>query len=76
VTAPTDWNDFRACTQVCRQPTGQPCVARSGKVVDGQPDGAVTVLSVPHVARKRRVSRLWPLTERGAALEGRPHPIR
>jgi hypothetical protein len=53
----TDWSEYRACTQVCRAPLGQPCVALSGRVVGGRPDGVRTLLPVQHGARKRRTRR-------------------
>jgi hypothetical protein len=53
----TDWNLYRKCSQVCGAEIGQPCVSRSGRIVEGRPDGVRTVLAVPHVSRKRRVRR-------------------
>jgi len=53
----TNWDDYRACSQVCRAPMGKPCFSLSGRVVNGQPDGVRTELSVPHAARKRRTGR-------------------
>ena len=51
--AEVDWNAWRHC-QVCGAERGQPCVSRSGKVVDGRPDNARTELARPHLARKER----------------------
>lgn len=53
-----DWDDYRACTQVCRAPMGKPCFSLSGRVVNGHTDGVLTVLKVPHQARKLR-TRAW-----------------
>lgn len=53
-----DWDDYRACTQVCRAPMGKPCFALSGRIVNGHTDGVITVLNVPHNARKLR-TRAW-----------------
>lgn len=48
----TDWDAYGKCSQVCRQPTGKPCISQSGRIVGGRPDGALTPLAVPHAARK------------------------
>lgn len=48
----TDWDAYGKCSQVCRQPTGKPCVSQSGRIVGGRPDGALTPLAAPHAARK------------------------
>jgi formylmethanofuran:tetrahydromethanopterin formyltransferase len=53
----TDWSRYRACSQVCRAEIGKPCFSRSGRVVDGRPDQAVTLLDQPHKARKLRTVR-------------------
>jgi hypothetical protein len=53
-----DWDDYRACSQVCRAPMGKPCFSLSGRVVNGHTDGVITVLNVPHNARKLR-TRAW-----------------
>jgi len=52
----TDWSAWRTC-RICRAGTGQPCVALSGRVAGGRPDGALTPLPRPHGARRRRVRR-------------------
>lgn len=57
VDGPVYPDDYRACSQVCRAPLGQPCISLSGKVVDGRPDGVRTELAKPHKARKLRVKR-------------------
>ena len=54
---PTDWNDYRKCSQVCRAEMGQPCFALSGRIVDGQPDRVFTPLLFPHASRRRRARR-------------------
>jgi hypothetical protein len=69
------WDDYRKCS-ICGVAIGKACRARSGRIVDGQPDGMEIELEVPHVGRKRRTGRRWPLAERAESLEGRPHPIR
>lgn len=51
--AATDWWRWRKCT-TCLAPTGEPCVSQSGRVVNGHPDGVVTVLLEPHRARRPR----------------------
>lgn len=51
-----DWEGYRLCP-TCRRPTGRPCVARSGRVVDGRPDGVEVELEQPHAHRKPRVRR-------------------
>ncbi len=52
-TAPsTDWARYRKCSQVCGAAAGKPCVARSGRVVNGRPDGAAVELEVPHGSRR------------------------
>lgn len=47
----TDWSAFRRC-RVCRAATGRPCVALSGRVAGGRPDGNPVELDVPHAARR------------------------
>jgi hypothetical protein len=42
----TDWWLYRKC-QVCHQPTGKPCLSRSG-YINAHP------MLVPHKTRKRR----------------------
>jgi hypothetical protein len=54
--AETDWDAYRQCP-VCRRPTGQACVALSGRVAGGRPDGQLTELEVPHAGRRRRRRR-------------------
>ena len=54
----TDWNAYRKCLQICRAEIGEPCFSRSGKVVNGQPDGVRTDLDTPHKARKRRTRKI------------------
>jgi hypothetical protein len=54
---PTDWNDYRKCSQICRAETGEPCTSTSGKIVGGQTDGVRTPLAAPHKARKLRKGR-------------------
>ena len=51
-----DWGAYGACSKVCRARTGQPCVAMSGRILAGRPDGVRRELPVPHAAR-RRLSR-------------------
>lgn len=51
-----DWTAFKMC-RVCRAPTGASCLVRSGRVVAGYPDGAVTRLPRPHTVRQRRKGR-------------------
>lgn len=48
-----DWNEYRKCSG-CQMPTGSPCIALSGRIVNGRPDNVVTVLSFPHKGRERR----------------------
>jgi hypothetical protein len=48
--------DYRKCS-TCQQPTGAGCVARSGRIVGGVPDGIRVLLPRPHVARERRAGR-------------------
>jgi hypothetical protein len=52
-----NWDDYRKCSQVCGAEIGEPCVSQSGRVVNGRPDRIVTVLTKPHVSRKRRTGR-------------------
>ena len=54
MTEPVDWSAYRACSQACRAPIGQPCVSLSGKVVGGRPDEVRIELDQPHKARKPR----------------------
>lgn len=49
----TDWGLYRKCSQVCRAARGKPCVAMSGRIAGGRPDGVRTELSVPHKSRKQ-----------------------
>lgn len=59
---PLDWTEWRRCA-ACGAEIGEPCRARSGKVVGGHPDMARTDLVFPHKNR-------WPRV-RG----GRPMPL-
>lgn len=54
----TNWDLYRKCSQICRAEIGQPCVSRSGRIVNGQPDGVLTALAVPHKARKIRTRKV------------------
>jgi hypothetical protein len=47
---------YRRCP-VCFQYNGKPCVAQSGRVVDGRPDGKRVNLLVPHAGRRLRSVR-------------------
>lgn len=49
----TDWGAYRRCP-VCGQETGQPCVALSGAVEGGQPNGVLTRLETAHSKRHRK----------------------
>jgi len=51
--------DYRKC-QICGALLGTKCRSRSGKIVNGRPDGVVTDLAQPHIARKRRAWRKLP----------------
>lgn len=51
-----DWTAYRKCS-TCGAPTGTACASRSGRIVEGQPDGKRTPLPRPHVARQRRTGR-------------------
>jgi hypothetical protein len=51
----TAWGQYRACP-VCRTGWGRPCKSRSGRIVDGQPDGCETTLDEPHRARLLRTA--------------------
>lgn len=50
------WDDYRKCP-ICRREIGHPCVSMSGAIHGGRPDGKLTPLPHPHVARKRRAGR-------------------
>lgn len=54
----TDWTAYRACP-VCKTSLGDRCFSRSGRVVDGRPDGAHTFLDRPHRARKLRTRKAF-----------------
>jgi hypothetical protein len=54
--AAVDWDGLRKCS-TCQRPTGRPCVARSGRIVNGRPDGVETELEQPHAHRRPRVRR-------------------
>lgn len=47
---------YRSCP-ICKAKLGEPCRSRSGRIVNGRPDGVITELDYPHVARKRRTRR-------------------
>lgn len=54
---PVDYPDaYRKC-QICGVPLGKKCRSRSGRIVNGRPDGVATELPSPHIARKRRTVR-------------------
>ena len=56
MTEPVDWLLYRKCP-VCQIGTGNPCVARSGRIVAGRPDGVRRALDHPHTLRRLRVAR-------------------
>ena len=49
----TIWAEWRKCP-VCTAGIGTACRSLSGTVAAGQPDGIVTALLRPHLARKMR----------------------
>lgn len=51
-----DWVNYGACP-VCLAQGGKPCVALSGRVAGGRPDGVRTPLPRAHALRKRRAGR-------------------
>lgn len=51
-----DWQDYQQC-KVCRARTGEACIALSGRVAGGRPDGVPVELPVAHAHRKRRAGR-------------------
>lgn len=53
---PVDWLAYRKC-RVCQRGTGNPCIARSGRIVGGRPDGVARDLAEPHTARRMRSQR-------------------
>jgi hypothetical protein len=50
-----DWHAYRQCA-VCRAPSGWPCLARSGRIVGGQPDQQATTMAYPHLTRQLRTN--------------------
>lgn len=52
----TNWNEYRACSQVCGAKMGEPCRSLSGTIANGRPDGVQTTLALPHNSRKRRTA--------------------
>jgi hypothetical protein len=57
VAAPVGYpEDFRKC-KICGVLLGTKCRSRSGRIVNGRPDGVSTELPTPHIARKRRAPR-------------------
>lgn len=52
----TDWSRYRACP-ICKAPLGKACRSLSGRIVNGRPDGVLTILLIPHKARKLRIPR-------------------
>lgn len=51
-----NWLEYRKCG-ICMVGTGNPCVSRSGRIVDGQPDGIRTELKAPHKGRRLRTAK-------------------
>lgn len=51
-----DWHNYQMC-RTCRAPIGEPCVALSGRVQGGRPDGVRTPLPHAHARRRRRAGR-------------------
>lgn len=47
---------YRKC-QICGALLGKKCRSRSGRIINGRPDGVITELPGPHHARKRRTIR-------------------
>lgn len=55
--APADYpENYRKC-KICGALLGAACRSRSGRIVNGRPDGIATELPTPHIARKRRAPR-------------------
>lgn len=48
-----DPDDYQKC-RICIARMGEPCRSLSGTVVNGRPDGVLTLLAFPHVSRPRR----------------------
>jgi hypothetical protein len=51
-----DWSSYQAC-RICLADMGAPCVALSGRVAGGRPDGVPVVLERAHASRRRRRGR-------------------
>lgn len=50
------WDDYRNCG-TCLAVTGEPCVALSGRIAGGRPDGQRVPLPRAHAARRPRRRR-------------------
>lgn len=48
--------NYRKCP-ICGALLAKRCRSRSGRIVDGRPDGVSTELGTPHIARKRRTRK-------------------
>lgn len=53
---PADFTAYGKCP-VCGRARGQACVALSGRVAGGRPDGKLFELAVPHGSRRRLAGR-------------------
>lgn len=51
--AAVDWSRYRECP-VCKAPTGSCCLAQSGVIVEGRPDGVRRELPRAHTLRPLR----------------------
>lgn len=51
----TDWLRYRKC-RVCNMGTGNACLTRSSRIVDGRPDGVARPMLVPHGGRRLRTA--------------------
>jgi hypothetical protein len=51
-----DWSAYASC-RICLADMGAPCVALSGRVAGGRPDGVPVVLEHAHSSRRFRRGR-------------------
>jgi hypothetical protein len=51
-----DWSAYQAC-RICLAGMGEPCVALSGRIAGGRPDGVPVKLERAHASRRRRRGR-------------------
>lgn len=63
IVEPVGYPTYYLLCPICRVPAGAECRSRSGVITEGQPDGTITPLDRPHIARRRSARPAASLAE-------------